>query len=292
VVGSSGQVKCWGDDTHAQLGSGSPGTFASSPVLVPGVTGAVAVGVGSMQACALLRDGTVRCWGYNGAAELGNTEVALDAYSGAVAVSGLTDATALSVGAAFACALRSDHTIACWGHNGAAELGDGTLDPRVGPVQVTGIDDATAIGAGLYHACAVVTGHKVMCWGWNADGQGGTATGVTALLVPRRVPHVRGATAVGAGFTHTCAVVTGGAMMCWGANDRGQIGARGTALSSNTPPTAVTRLTRSVASGGGDSQTCALLSTGGVDCWGRNDLGQVANPHAANPQVTPIAVVL
>ena len=38
------------------------------------------------------------------------------------------------------------------------------------------------------------------------------------------VSNLTGATAIGAGYWHTCAIVIGGAAKCWGDNEHGQLG--------------------------------------------------------------------
>ena len=50
----------------------------------------------------------------------------------------------------------------------------------------------------------------------------------------RLVVDVSGATQIAAGQNHSCAVVAGGAMKCWGYNDIGQLG-NGTTNNSNVP---------------------------------------------------------
>ena len=86
--------------------------------------GIVQVAAGTSHSCAVHSDGTVTCWGYNGAGQLGdgtNTNS-----EGPVAVSGLTNATSITAGADHTCATRTDNTASCWGNNGNGELGDGT----------------------------------------------------------------------------------------------------------------------------------------------------------------------
>jgi alpha-tubulin suppressor-like RCC1 family protein len=67
-----GSVQCWGDNEFGQLGDGTT-TRKTTPVPVSGITGAVAVTAGWWHhSCALLGDGTVRCWGANEWGQLGN----------------------------------------------------------------------------------------------------------------------------------------------------------------------------------------------------------------------------
>jgi hypothetical protein len=71
AVQENGQVKCWGSGSYGQLGNGTSPSFASAPVTVLGISNAVKVYAASSgystaygRSCALLADGTIKCWGY------------------------------------------------------------------------------------------------------------------------------------------------------------------------------------------------------------------------------------
>jgi alpha-tubulin suppressor-like RCC1 family protein len=75
------------------------------------------------------------------------------------------------------CAIKTGHTVWCWGDNGNGQLGDGTTTGNPVPVQVSGhATDWAAVSDGLGHTCAVKTDGTVWCWGWNIDGQLGDGT--------------------------------------------------------------------------------------------------------------------
>ena len=113
---SGGTIECWGDNSYGELGDGTT-TNSTTPVAVSGLSGATAISVGEESACALLSGGTVQCWGDNSYGELGNgsptgpdtcshtvtTTLGQDSFglpcsTTPVAVTGLTGATAISVG--------------------------------------------------------------------------------------------------------------------------------------------------------------------------------------------------
>jgi alpha-tubulin suppressor-like RCC1 family protein len=74
----------------------------------------------------------------------------------------------------------------------------------------------------------------VWCWGYNASGQLGDAS-TTDSNVPVQVSWLgSGAVAISAGSSYSCAVITGGTVKCWGANESGQLG-DGTTNQSATP---------------------------------------------------------
>ena len=275
---ADGTVACWGYNIYGQLGNGT-NTDASTPVLVNGITSATAIAAGFFHACALLADGTVACWGLNGNGQLGNGTIT-DA-SAPVAVSGITTATAIGVGAYHTCAVLADGTVACWGLNGNGQLGNGTTTDASAPLPVSGITTATAIAVGGYHACALLTNSAVDCWGRNGNGQLGNGT-ITDASTP--VPVVGGistATAIAAGFFHTCVVLADGTVDCWGYNQFGQLGngkttdaftpvsvsGIGPALTiawTNSNPTVATLTTTGVASALTDGSSTITATSGSV----------------------------
>jgi alpha-tubulin suppressor-like RCC1 family protein len=296
AVLSDGTVRCWGDNRVGQLGNGTDGWGNSSslPVTVSGISNAVAVSAGYLHSCAVLRDGTVRCWGYNSSGQLGNgsyTDSNLP-----VVVSGISNAVAVSTGGSdfgsHTCALLSDGTIRCWGYNGSGQLGNGTNTGSNLPVVVSGISNAVTVSVGRDHTCALLRDGAVRCWGYNYYGQLGNGTDTDTNL-PSTVSGINNAIGVSAGYLHTCAVLRDGTVRCWGDNSNGQLG-NGTNTDSNLPVT-VSGISNAVAvsAGGGGSDrgshTCALLNDGTVRCWGRNSGGQLGNGTSTDSNV-PVPV--
>ena len=74
------------------------------------------------------------------------------------------------------------------------------------------------------------------------------------------------ATAIAAGYFHTCALELGGSVVCWGRNPDGQLG-NGSIMQATTP-ISVTGLSNALAIASGRSHTCALQQSGSVACWG------------------------
>ena len=169
-----GTISCWGYNGYGQLGDGTY-DYSSMPVVVTGISDAVAIAAGNKHSCALRQGGTISCWGHNGNGELGDGEE--DGNSSVpVEVVGIADATAIAAGWLYSCALRQGGTISCWGYNGNGELGDGTGDDSLMPVGVAGISDAVAVAAGDDHSCALRQGGTISCWGDNYYGQLGDGT--------------------------------------------------------------------------------------------------------------------
>jgi alpha-tubulin suppressor-like RCC1 family protein len=163
-----GLVKCWGANGSGQLGIGDPGGSWGD---VPGEMGdhlpvlnlgtghhATALAVGGSHTCALLDDGTVKCWGLNDAGQLGqNSTTNLggrpEQMGDALPVVSLgTGRTALAIAAGnqHTCAVLDDHKLKCWGLNDDGQLGlDARNDNRGDGLAADGMTPAAEMGDNL-----------------------------------------------------------------------------------------------------------------------------------------------
>jgi alpha-tubulin suppressor-like RCC1 family protein len=227
--------------------------------------------------CALLTGGSVMCWGDDSLGQLGNGTSTTTPIQGPVDVTGLTGGVkAVSAGSDSACALTASGGVKCWGWNVYGQLGTGSLPQSATPVDVTGLTSGiTAISAGDQHACAVTTQGGVKCWGSNKNGQLGDGT-TTDSAVPVDVTGMSGVTAIASGAdddpvnhygAFTCALTSAGGVKCWGGNSAGQLG--NGATTDSPIPVDVAGLTAGVSQiFAGADYACALMSAGGVKCWG------------------------
>ena len=285
AIVAEGQVQCWGNNWHGQLGDGTLND-RRTPVIVTGLTGATAVAAGSGHTCAIVAEGQVTCWGASGAGQIGDGPPINPLTP--VSVTGLTGATALAAGNGHTCALVLGGQVKCWGYNEYGQLGDGTRINAPTPVTVVGLADATALEAGASHTCAIAAGGQAKCWGFSTSGQLGADTLSDIQRTPVTVVGLTGATTLGAGGAHTCALVAGGQATCWGSNSGGQLG-DGTLIHRRTPMS-VTGLTGATALAAGLQHTCALVAEGQVKCWGNNWHGQLGDGTLID-RPTPVSVV-
>ena len=196
----------------------------------------------------------------------------------------------LSAGRYHTCALMDelvDRRVKCWGDLREGQLGNGLRGIALSPMDAGNPANRNVrqVSAGETHTCVVVGG-GAFCWGAGADGQLGNSLKLRRTT-PARVSNLTAGamvTQISAGGGHTCAVVSGGAL-CWGRNDRGQLG-NGDNI-DHTAPQQVQGLTVSGLTSGtltsgatqisaGDRHTCAVVSDRAL-CWGEGADGQLGN---------------
>ena len=223
-------VQCWGRNQDGQLGNGNNTTDSGTPQPVSGLTGVAALASGGYHTCALLTDGSVRCWGRNDRGQVGDGTTT--SRTTPVVVGGLTNAVQLSGGLYHMCALLADGTVQCWGQNDSGQIGNTMVFSSV-PVTVSGIANAVAVSAGVFHSCALLSDGTVRCWGQNGNGQLGNGT-TTNSSSPVDVSGLSAVSRVTGAGLHTCAILSNGAARCWGYNVYGQLG-NGSTTDSATP---------------------------------------------------------
>jgi hypothetical protein len=281
--------KATGANSFGQLGDGltagrNTGFFIGGGQTFVGVTGGVGHSLG------LTAGGKVWSWGHNTSGQLGDGGVVDHKLPLAVPETGvLAGRTALAVAADgdSSFAVLDDGTIAAWGYNLDAELGDGSMTNRPTPVLVSGITTASSVDAGLYHGLAVLSDHTVRAWGYNGQGQLGDNT-LTLRTSPVAVSGITTATAVSGGNYHSLALLQDGTVRAWGFNTSGQLGDN--SLTQRKVPVPVSGLTDVVQIAAGASHSVARKNDGTVWTWGENGNGELGlgdNTDRSVPHLVP-----
>jgi len=255
-------VRCWGRNKEGQLGDGTADNRAT-PVVVQGLTDVAQLALGANSSCALIRDGTVRCWG--GGKAWGDGKARTNVAPTAVA--GVSGATQIDAGGLLICAALRSGRVQCWGNEGDSVPPGASAPPQANAVEVS---------AAEAHACAVMKDGTVRCWGdspWS--GVGGPS-----LAAPR----VSGATRITTGDSMACALLSSGKVTCWGRNDQGELGRE---PDNDWHADAIAVPVEGVAIVvAGESHVCATLrgGSGKVVCWGSNGDGELGRGKQGPPE--------
>ena len=203
----------------------------------------------------------------------------------------------------FGCAMSYKGHVKCWGYNGYGQLGienttnSGDSDNEMGSnlkfVSLGVNRTAKDISLGGSHACAILDNNQVKCWGYNGYGQLGIENNTQigdnyGELWGDNHPSInlgtgRTAVAISTGFSHTCVILDTGDIKCWGYNGYGQLGIGSTATIGDNPNEMGDNLAKvdlgygrtALAIVSGTNSNCAILDSGLIKCWGRNNVGQL-----------------
>ncbi len=300
---ANGGAYCWGSNSHGELGDGSM-TARNMPSSLPGLSsGTIGLSEGIQGGCAIAEDARVKCWGrqmLGNGTELRATPVSVIGLNGSVSTirpgkdgsSDVRNGSALSWGSVPVTVTGITSDIVSIGgglQNTCALLATGAVRCFDNPsVDVPGLSSGvSALSVGGFHACVVMTSGAARCWGSNWSGQLGDGT-TTSSSVPITVTGMEtGTLSIATGTNHTCAVIVGGAVRCWGSGSSGQLG-NGLTSIQKTPVdvTGVTSGATAVATGLDFS--CALVS-GAVKCWGNNYYGSLGD-GTRKYRYTPVPV--
>ncbi len=279
-------VVCWGAGAQGQLGRGEGVVATAAPAPVPGLTEVVELSAGDNHTCARRRDGGVRCWGDNGAGQLGDGTSALRRAPVAAAFPG--PALRVRAGGRHACAVDSQEHLYCWGDNRWGQLGDGSTVALPAPVRVGGLTQVLELAAGGDLSCALTRQSALLCWGDDREGQLGTrgAATVSPAIAASQAVLDRVLT-VSAGEAHTCAVRPTGEALCWGAGQNGRLGEGRT--EDRAAPVVVRLPAGLVEVRAGGAHSCGRTVDREVWCWGRGDVGQLGTGELGDrPQPVPV----
>jgi len=261
---------CWGSNTSGQLGIESERSRTPVPTPVAGGPVFRALDAGRAHTCGVTLLDEIWCWGANGDGQLGDgTHESRDA---PVELQSGGRFALVSAGVGHTCALDYQGRASCWGRNNRGQLGTGTTVSQVRPTGVVGDQRFSSISSGALHTCAVSVGAVAYCWGDNEAGQLGTGapSGHSRPVPLDAAQHTF--RSVTAGFSHTCGLTRVGEALCWGSDDRGELGNGETGDRRTPSPVSGGHFFSEVVTGT-SPWSCGILRAGEVHCWGTNGSG-------------------
>ena len=263
--------------------------------------------------CAIITDGSLKCWGRNNSGQLGYDDTVnrggnagdMPALAAVNLGTGKT-VKMVSTGSEVTCAVLDNGTLKCWGRNTYGQLGyDDTTDrggnagdmAALGTVFLGAGRTAKAVSIGQRHVCAILDNGKLKCWGNNSNGQldyddttdRGGNPGDMAALGYVDLGAGRTAVSVSTGLSATCVLLDNSTIKCWGYNAFGQLGTddsidrggnAGDMAALNTINLGAGRTARAVDTDG--LSTCAILDTKQLKCWGLNVVGELGYDDLVN----------
>ena len=304
VLVRDGRVRCWGQSLILQGLMKVP----SSPRLQPTVKPieidfggpVLELAVGAFHLCSRLGNGVVRCLGLGKDGELGRGVLPDEPRSGLLKTELTPGDVALPgparhvwAGEGGACAELEDRTLSCWG-SAWARAGRKVTNPnaeRGAPVaiDVGGLTKQVVMGQDF--ACALLEDGAIRCWGSGYGGVlgHGNQKDIGDVEAPAALPALDvgdEAAALTAGSSHACALLRSGNLRCWGLAEGGRLGyANGLDVGDDEIPARASDVpvgerVRQVAAGA--FHTCALLTSGGVRCWGNGEKGELGYATTAS----------
>lgn len=277
---NDGSLYCWGTIVPGEIGSNSASVLLT-PALVTGLNNSVFdfEATGRIR-CAIMTNGTLKCWGNNLTGSLGTGDTVDRAIPTDVLglVGGVKNVSVNGI----TCAITNLDEIYCWGDTVINRSGIASLVPR----RVLGVSEPLKqISAGGSHACALTINGSVYCWGNNINGQLGDGTTInksTANLVPALNNNVKYINSLG---DRSCAITFNGGVKCWGEGLFSGI------VGKSSTPINILGWENNVVEVNLFSE-CALKSNGVITCLGPNVDGGLGNdPQQVFSSAIPIPVV-
>ena len=192
AIAGDGSVRCWGNGASGRLGYANTTTIGDNetpgsvgPVDLGAGRSATAISAGQAHTCALLDNGTVRCWGdgtfgrlgYGNTTTIGDNETPgsvgpVDLGAGRSAPrSAPAPSIRVRCSTTAPSAAGASAPTASSGTRTPPSIGDNETPGSAGPVDLGAGRSATAISAGGFHTCALLDNGTVRCWGGGANGE-------------------------------------------------------------------------------------------------------------------------
>lgn len=324
AVLDNSKLKCWGSGTNGAIGYGSTtklgdqtGEMGDSLPYVDLGTGRTTKSVSAQgcTTCAILDNDKVKCWGGNGAGQLGlghtnplgNGAGEMGDNLDYVDLGTGRTALQISVGSSTVCAILDNEDVKCWGENDSGQLGQGPvgnlgdesneMGDNLPAIDLGTGRKALRVAVGINTSCAVLQNGNLVCWGGNATGElgignmnniGDDAGEMGDNLVLTDLGTGIQAYKVAIGGSHSCALSKIGEVKCWGYNGFGQLGLENiTSIGDGANEMGDNLVATNLGTGAkavdifiSSGSTCAILSDFTFKCWGINDSGNLGYEHS------------
>lgn len=314
-----GDVKCWGGNSVGQLGQGNVFTLGDGasemgdllPVVDLGL-GRTAVYIsfdGGNNACAILDNGSAKCWGFNTQGQLGlgatdhRGDGANEMGSFLPAIGLGTNRTAIGISASQSvCALLDNSSVKCWGRGDHGELGYGNtnnlgdgvgeMDDSLPTVDLGTNRTALNVQNKSFVSCARLDDSTLKCWGYNGFGilgkgnanqLGDNGGEMGDSLLAMDFGSSRTVTQFSLGTLFACAILSDSSVKCWGRNTYGGLGLGDASnrgddageMGNSLPAINLGTGRKAIKISAGTSHVCVILDDSSVKCWGQNSTGQL-----------------
>ena len=304
---ANNEMKCWGNAGAGQLGIGSLNSQTRPQPVSFGLGGVYATEITlgyTGHACAVINDGSARCWGTGQHGRIGEGTGDNKQSPSPVAFSqkfaSNTTATAISAGDHHTCAILNYGNVSCWGRGYGSAIGIPLNNNDQYFPQATnslGVGrTAVNISLGYQFACVLLDNGLVSCWGEGNYGQMGNGNNAANNPTPTPTNSFganRTVVSIASGYDHTCVILDNGSVSCWGQNSYGALG-RGTVGGYSSNPALTNSLgpnRTAVYISAGHQSTCVVLDNGEAKCWGYNSYGQLGDGTTTN-QYSPTTVLM
>jgi alpha-tubulin suppressor-like RCC1 family protein len=290
AIKDDGTVRCWGKGANGRLGYGNTNNKLSPTATNSLGTGRTAVDItaGGDHTCAVLDDGSVKCWGGNAFGQLGDGTTS-SRTSPTQTLSLGRPAVAVEAGMYFTCALLDNGSVSCWGKNSNGQLGRGYTNSTTDLSQRTpgltlpmpGGRPVISMDISHYMVCGVLDDGSIACWSQYGGGQTPSLRTFFSSTNPAKD--------VATGRYSACGLMVNGNVTCWGT---GFLGTGGSGQTANPgviwPNLGSSRTAVHVELG--RKHNCALLDNGAVKCWGDDSYGQMGNGAGNSHKNTPNSI--
>jgi len=328
LISSTLNVKCWGYNQFGQLGIGSSDDKGDEPnelgVYLPNIDFGlesfemvVGMSVGRRHSCVKLSSGKIRCWGRSVYGELGYGDSLnrgdgpneMSDYLPEVNLGSGLQASQIKLSQYSSCALMEGGEMKCWGRNHFGQCGLGNtssigylpnqMSDYLPPINFPSGVNIASIDTGYNHHGAISIIGDLYLWGRNENGGlglghanhiGDSGNEMGEYLQSTNLGNGRTIIAFGGGVYHTCALLDGFDVKCFGSNTNSQLGYGDISTRGNSASEMGNYLLEVNLGSGLTAQSlhigyyhsCVVLNDNSFKCWGYNNYGQLGKGHTTN----------